>query len=80
MVAGIALEEEHRMSAACHTEGRGVVETGNLHHTVIEVVHTHSKEVHFQCSSSRQYRLARLIGYWDKDLMPAVVQMEAAHT
>ena len=62
-VAGIALGEEHRMSAACRTEGRVVAETDSLHHTVLGVVRRHSKEVHFQCSSFRQHRLARLIGY-----------------
>ena len=63
LVAGIALEEQHRMLAACRTEGRVVAETGSLHHTVIEVVRTRSKEVHFQYNSSHQYCPARLIGY-----------------
>lgn len=62
MVVGIAPEMEHKTSAACRTEGRVVAETGSLHHTVIELAHTHSKEGHFQYNSSHQHRLARLIG------------------
>lgn len=80
MVAGIALEGQHRKQVACRIDGWVVAETGSLHHTVAEDVHTRSEGVHFQCSSSRQHRPARLIEYWGTDLTLAVVQTEAART